>query len=139
MDRLSVIIPSRNEEFLAKTVDDIFAKAQGDIEVVVILDEKDQELKPREGLDVKKKIGPPGLRSAMNQAIDTATGKYIMKLDAHCMLGEGFDEILKADCDEDWVVVPRRYSLNVDTEPWSIKTERPIIDYEYFVFPSEKG
>lgn len=133
MAKLSIIIPSRNEQFLSKTVDDIFAKARGEFEVIVILDEKEQYLEPREGLIVRQKDGPPGLRSAMNQAIATATGKYIMKTDGHCMFDEGFDEVFKADCDEDWVVIPRRYSLL--PEEWERNFSRPIIDYEYFVFP----
>ena len=130
---LSVIIPSRNEKYLAKTVDDIFKKSRGKIEVIVILDENDQKLTPRPNLIVQKKIGKPGLRSAMNQAIALASGKYIMKTDAHCMFGEGFDKILATGCEDNWVVIPRRYSLNPDD--WKIKTDRPIIDYEYFVFP----
>lgn len=130
---LSVIIPSRNEEFLSKTVDDIFAKAKSEIEVVVILDETDQALTPRPNLIVKKKVGKPGLRSALNQALDLASGKYIMKTDAHCMFSEGFDKILKADLENNWVVTPRRYSLIPET--WSINPRRPTVDYEYFVFP----
>ena len=129
----SIIIPSRNEMFLAKTVDDIFAKARGEFEVVVILDEKDQQLAPRPGLVVLKKEGPPGLRSAINQGVRAAQGKYIMKCDAHCMFGEGFDVILSAECEDDWVVIPRRYSL--EPKDWSIRQGRPIIDYEYYVFP----
>ena len=129
----SIIIPSRNEEFLAKTVDDIFAKATGEFEVVVILDEKNQELEPRSNLRVIKKNGKPGLRSAMNQAINATKGKYVMKTDAHCMFGEGFDEILAADCNDNWVVIPRRYSLL--PEEWKINYLRPIIDYKYLVFP----
>lgn len=130
---LSVIIPSRNEKYLSKTVDDLFAKAQGKIEVIVILDEQDQKLAPRPNLFVHKKTGKPGLRTALNQAIGLARGKYIMKTDAHCMFGEGFDKMLIANCEDNWVVIPRRYSL--DPETWSIRSNRPIIDYEYFVFP----
>jgi len=130
---LSVIIPSRNEQFLSKTVDDIYAKAKGKFEVIVILDEKDQKLAPRPNLIVKKKVGKPGLRSAMNQAIDAARGKYIMKTDAHCMFGEGFDKILAADCEDNWVVIPRRYSL--DAENWQIHRRRPVRDYHYLCFP----
>lgn len=33
----TVIIPSRNEEYLSKTVDDVFGKSTGDIEAVVAL------------------------------------------------------------------------------------------------------
>jgi glycosyltransferase involved in cell wall biosynthesis len=130
---LSIIIPSRNEQFLSKTVDDIFAKAKGEFEVIVILDEKDQLLIPRPGLRVIKKEGLPGLRSALNQGIDAAQGKYIMKCDAHCMFGEGFDIILSAECEDNWVVIPRRYSL--EPKDWSIRTYRPTVDYEYFVYP----
>ncbi len=33
-----------------------------------------------------------GMRTAINQAVAIAKGKYIMKLDAHCMVDEGIDE-----------------------------------------------
>ncbi|MBF8249498.1 MAG: hypothetical protein HW400_99 [Candidatus Levybacteria bacterium] len=130
---LSVIIPSRNEQYLAKTVDDLFAKARGKIEVIVILDEQDQALTPRLNLIVQKKLGQPGLRTAINQAMKITQGKYIMKTDAHCMFGESFDTILSADCDANCIVVPRRYSLI--PEAWEIDHKRPVIDYEYYVFP----
>lgn len=133
MNKVSVIIPSRNERFLPETVDDIFNHARGDFEVVVILDENDQPLKPRDGLRVYKKEGPPGLRSAINQAVDLAKGKYIMKLDAHCMMDEGFDVKLAKHCEDNWIVIPRRYSLSAKN--WCIKEGRPIIDYEFMPFP----
>jgi glycosyltransferase involved in cell wall biosynthesis len=130
---LSVILPSRNEMFLAHTVDDIFNKARGEFEVVVILDENDQPLPPRDGLRVIKKEGRPGLRSAINQGVRESKGEFIMKLDAHCMLGESFDTILTESCLEHYVVIPRRYSL--EPKDWSIRTHRPIVDYEYYTFP----
>lgn len=133
MAKVSIIIPSRNEEFLEKTVNDIFKKAKGDFEVVVICDEKMQELKPRKNLFIYPKEGKPGLRSAINQGIRMSHGKYIMKTDGHCMFGEGFDVILAADMQDNWVVVPRRFSLI--PEEWKVNPARPIIDYEYFVFP----
>jgi len=132
-DMLSIIIPSRNEQFLAKTVDDIFAKAKGEFEVIVILDEKDQFLTPRPNLIIIKKQGDPGMRSAITQAIGATSGKYIMKTDAHCMFAEGFDITLSAECEDDWIVIPRRYSL--EPEPWTIREGRPVIDYEYNPFP----
>jgi len=131
--KVSALVLSRNEVFLKETVDDLFNKATGDFEVIVVLDEKDQYLKPRKNLIVHKKKGKPGLRSAINQAIDVASGKYVIKTDAHCMFGEGFDEILKAECEDNWVVIPRRYSLL--PEEWKRNFSRPIIDYEYFPFP----
>lgn len=38
MSKLSVIIPSRNEIFLKKTVEDLLSKAEGEIEVIAVLD-----------------------------------------------------------------------------------------------------
>jgi len=132
---LSVIIPSRNEFYLSKTVDDLFAKAKGDIEVIAVIDEQDQPLTPRPNLIVHRKIGKPGMKSAVNQAAEIATGEYIMKTDGHCMFGEGYDVILTSECVPNWIVIPRRYSLDAEATPWRIKPNRPIVDYEYFVFP----
>lgn len=130
---LSIIIPSRNEQFLSQTVDDLFAKARGEIEVIVVLDEKEQELAPRPNLIIHKKVGPPGMKTAINQGINLAQGEFIMKTDGHCMFGEGFDTILSAECQENWIMIPRRFSL--EPTNWSIRTFRPTIDYEYVVFP----
>ena len=69
MSKVSIIIPSRNEMFLSQTVDDIFNKAKGDFEVIVVLDEKDQPLTPRPGLTILKKEGAPGMKSAIEQGI----------------------------------------------------------------------
>ena len=36
--RLSIIVPSRSPQYLQKTIDDLLAKAEGDIEIIVVLD-----------------------------------------------------------------------------------------------------
>ena len=130
---LSIIIPSRKEQYLSKTVDDLFSKARGDVEVIVVCDEGLQELTPRPNLKVLLKRGKPGMKSAINQALEVATGDYLMKTDAHCMFDEGYDVKLAEDCADNWIVIPRRYSLAAET--WTIKPNRPIVDYEYLVFP----
>lgn len=59
-----------------------------------------------------------------------------MKLDAHCSVGEGFDLILKSDCDVDWVVIPRRKRLEPET--WTLQdVGKPDIDYHYLSFPDD--
>jgi len=41
MARLSVVIPSRNERYLAPAVEDIFRNRRGECEVVAVLDQSD--------------------------------------------------------------------------------------------------
>jgi glycosyltransferase involved in cell wall biosynthesis len=139
MSKVSVLIPSRNERFLSQTVDDIFAKATGEVEVVVHLDGywPDPPLADRPGLHIVHRSVPFGMRPGINAAANVATGDYLMKCDAHCLFAEGFDETLKADCADNWVVVPRRYSL--DGETWTRKQKSPI-DYHYLSYPyDDKG
>ena len=143
MALLSVIVPSRNELFMAQTVNDLFVKAQGEIEVIVILegywpnDDSTGSLPTdNPNLIIIHHTKAQGLRRATNAAARIAKGKYLMKIDAHCMFDQGFDEVLKADCEPDWVVAPRRYSL--DAERWARKDKHPI-DYLYCDPPSEEN
>lgn len=135
-NKLSVIIPSRNERFLPETVNDLLTKATGDIEVVVTLDGYWPEpiLADHKNLVLVHHGVSKGMRASINSAARVATGKYLMKCDAHCMFEEGFDEKLKADCDEDWIVIPSRWSL--DAEKWDILHNRKSrVDYHYLSFP----
>ena len=133
-NKVSIIIPSRNEPFLQNTVKDILKNAAGDVEIIVMLDAywPDPPL-PDDERVITVHLGKlKGMRANINSAARISTGKYLMKLDAHCMLAEGFDEVLKADCEENWLVVPRRYSLDADS--WKRKDRKPI-DYLYLTFP----
>lgn len=49
------------------------------------------------------------------------------------MLSEGYDEGLLKDCEDNWIVIPRRYALDVGT--WSVKQDRLFVDYEYLGYP----
>ena len=134
MSKVSVIIPARNEIYLQNTITEVLSKASGDIEVIVILDgywpvpvlEEDPRL-----IIVHRKR--QGMRASINAGVAIARGDYLMKLDAHCIVAPGFDETLQKDCDKDWVVIPRRYSLEMDT--WEVRRHRPFIDYEYLSYP----
>jgi glycosyltransferase involved in cell wall biosynthesis len=135
-DMLSVIIPSRNSPFLTKTIEDILLKASGEIEVIVNVDEN----WPEKLLDDPRVtyIHPgatKGMRWGINAGIALAKGRYVMKTDDHCMFAQGFDTILCADCDDNWVVIPRRYSL--DAENWQINKDRPYRDYHYLCYPAK--
>ena len=133
MAKVSIIIPARNEPHLQKTINDLFTKAVGEIEVIVMLDGywPNPPLKDRDNLIIVHRGSVHGMRANENGAARIASGQYLMKCDAHCMFGEGFDEILKADCQDDWLVIPRRYSL--DADKWE-KSES-YIDYLYLTYP----
>jgi len=136
MSKVSVIIPSRNEQFLPQTVNDILSKATGDFEVVVTLDGywPDPPLPDDPRLKIVHHGRPRGMRASINSAATVANGDYLMKTDGHCMFAEGFDEVLSADCDGDWIVIPSRYSL--DAERWAIDDPRKArVDYHFLSFP----
>lgn len=137
---LSVIIPDRNgQPYLQKTIDDLLLKAEGDIEIIVVCDGTwpDPFLKD----DKRVKIihhGTPhqnlGMREGINRGVALSKGEYIMKIDEHCMVDQGFDKKLIADCDDDWVVIPRRKRLLADE--WILQVDgRPDIDYMYVEYP----
>lgn len=138
MSKVSVIIPCRGEQYqigdgqtvLQRTVEDVFAKAGGDIEVIVVYDGPPyQDLGVRAGLtQIWAEWG--GTKTAINRAATHAVGEYLFKLDAHCMVCESFDVILQEQMEWNWVVQPRFYVL--DAEHWQWQDER---FYDYFRLP----
>lgn len=133
---LSVIIPERNELFLNQTINDILSKAVTDIEVIVNVDEKWPELLNDKRITYIHPASPRGMRAGINAGIDIAKGKYIMKVDGHCMFDQGFDKVLQDNTQDNWLVIPRRYSL--DAEKWERNLTRPTRDYHYLCFPQRE-
>lgn len=141
--KVSIIIPSRNgQPYTQKTVDDLLAKAEGDIEIIVVLDGiwavPPLKNHPKVRIIHQGTIHDnPGMREAINKGVAISKGEYIMKIDEHCMVDQGFDRKLKADCADNWVVIPRRYRL--DAENWVLEEDgRPPIDYMYLAYPYER-
>jgi glycosyltransferase involved in cell wall biosynthesis len=134
---VSIVLPSRNEMFLNRTIDEIYDKASGEIQVIPVMDGEWADPMPedRKSMVVVKLGKSQGMRRAINVGVSVAKGKYIMKLDAHCALDEGFDEKLKEKHEPDWVSIPRRYSL--DPDEWTPR--RRAIDYCYLSFPDNPG
>jgi glycosyltransferase involved in cell wall biosynthesis len=159
MAKVSIVIPARNERFLTKTVADVLTKAAGEVECVVVLEGWDHAtgwagkddwagLTPADWTTLQAKhpnlhtiyhAEPRGMRGAINEAVASAVSrgaKYLLKLDAHCLVDEGYDEKLKAHCEPNWVVVPRRHRL--DAENWKIDDGgKPPIDAHYLSFPDD--
>lgn len=136
---LSIILPSRDRRWLQKTVDDLLVKAEGEVEVIVVLD----GYWPAPMLNPHPKItvvhqgtvhNSLGMREGINSGMRIARGEWVMKADEHTMWDEGYDLKLIADCEDNWVVVPRR--LRLDPEKWElIEDGRPPIDYMYVEYP----
>lgn len=131
--KVSVLIPSRNERLLAPTVEYAFAHAAGDVEVIAVVDGPTDHAVPAErpGLTLLVNETPRGMRGCTNQAAQVATGEYFLKLDSHCRLSEGYDELLQAECEPDWVVMARRNELADD---FTVSDDRPV-DYFYMSCP----
>jgi len=141
---VSVLIPSRREQFLIPTVIDVLAKAVGDIEVIVTLDDYDDALvaalytapvpMPRDSrITLLQQPKAIGMRNAINEAAKVATGDFLMKIDAHVMMAPGFDRELASEIDPHWVVIPRRMSL--DPIGWKINDDKQPIDYHFLSSP----
>jgi glycosyltransferase involved in cell wall biosynthesis len=136
MPKLSIIVPTCNEiattkdgvNVVQRTVQDIYEKATGDFEVIVGFGGPEyQDFPNYPNIRTLKLPESIGIKGMINALATMARGKYIYKTDAHCSFGKGFDEILLADMQDDWVVMPRFYVLNGKT--WEWQDER---HYDYF-------
>jgi len=113
MPLLSVIIPARNEEWLYFTVNDVITKSKLDTEAIVILDGYTADLPKSDKIKIIHHDVSVGQRAATNEGARLSTAKYVMKLDAHCALDDGFDEKMISEMQPDWTMVPRMYNLHV--------------------------
>jgi len=128
---LSVIIPARNEAYLERTIKNILENARGEIEILVMLDGylPDPPIDTKDPRVIFHHFSESiGQRQCINAGAKIAKGKYVMKLDAHCAVDEGFDVKLAADCEYNWTIVPRMY--NLDHVTWKPKLHKRT-DYMY--------
>lgn len=132
---VSIIIPTYKDPFLQKTIDSLLENAQGEIEVIPVLDGYTPEIPIKSDSRIKAISLPKnqGMRGAINAGIAKARGKFIMKCDSHCLFGPGYDKILAENCAENWLMIPRRYSL--DPVNWQRREDKEIRDYHYLSFP----
>lgn len=134
--KVSILIPSRNEKFLSKTVEDLLNKAQGEVEIIIVMDGYWEAPIDDPRVHVIHRGAALGMRAGINAAAALAKGRYLLKTDGHCMWDEGYDIKLAADCEADWVVVPRRKRL--DPENWTFtELHKPDIDYMYLGAPTD--
>lgn len=134
---LSIVIPSRKEPYLNKTLKSLLDGAKTNIEILVTLDgDKPNDLihDPRITYTYNEKS--IGMRGAINAGLAIAKGKYVAKCDAHCAFADGYDKALIDDMRENWLMIPRRYSLHADR--WDRELRMPIKDYHYFAYPTHE-
>ena len=114
MTALSVLIPSRNEEFLERTITGVLQASEADTEVIVVLDGEWSVTPLQQHPRVTIVYLPEsiGQRAASNLAAKLSKAKYIMKLDAHCILDQGFDRKLIEAHEPGMTQIPRLYNLH---------------------------
>lgn len=114
MPDLSVVIPGRCEQFFAQTVQNVLENMRGDSEVIAVIDGPwpDPPLLDHPRLKVIHHTVPVGQRAATNDGVKLSRARFVMKLDAHCGVDEGFDVKLMADCQPDWTLIPSMHNLH---------------------------
>jgi hypothetical protein len=112
---LSIIIPSRHEEFLNKTIEDILAHKEGNTQIIVGLDGEwpMEPIKTHPDVIVLHYPESIGQRAISNRCVSLSSVKYIMKVDAHCAFDQGFDVKLMSVMKDDWTLIPTMRNLHV--------------------------
>lgn len=93
MKDLSILIPARNEMFLARTIEDILLNIEADTEIITVLDGAwaDPPVPQHDRVNLIYVPESIGQRAATNLAAKLSKAKYLMKIDAHCAFEKGFD------------------------------------------------
>lgn len=136
---LSIIIPTYHEPYLNQTIESLLKNAERDIEIIPVLDgwKPDIPLPQDSRVKILHLEQNNGARGATNKGIAASIGEFIMKIDAHSAIGPGFDKVLCESCAENWLMVPRKYTLDIDN--WQPDYKRPMVDYTYLSFPIESS
>ena len=117
MAELTIVIPARNEMFLARTIEDLLANIRGDTEILAICDGywPTPEVKDHPRVNLIHYTTPQGQRQGTNAGARLSQARYLMKVDAHCAFDEGFDVNLMEAAKElgpEVTQVPRMYNLH---------------------------
>jgi len=112
---LSVIVPSRQEMFLKRTVEDLLKNMRGETEIIVGLDGAwaDPPLDDHPKVHIIHHSKSIGQRAITNECAKYSKAKYLMKLDAHCCVAENFDVQMMADMQDNWTMVPLMKNFHV--------------------------
>ncbi len=111
---LSILIPARNEMFLARTIQDILEKIEGNTEIIAVLDGiwANPPVQDDDRVTLIYHNESIGQRAATNEAAQLSRAKYLMKCDAHCSFDKGFDIKMTSEMQSDWTMVPLMKNLH---------------------------
>lgn len=112
MSSLSVLIPARQEEFLNKTIEGLLENIEGDTEILVGLDGYYESIVKDDRVKVFHVNESIGQRAMTNQLCRLSKAKYVMKLDAHCIVDKGFDVKMMAEMKPHYTLIPKMYNLH---------------------------
>lgn len=90
-----IIAATTHEEHLDETIKQVQDSADGQVEFRTEYD-----------------IEAEGLRVVLNRLATPARAKYILKLDAHCTMSQGWDTQMKKNCTEGTLVFPSIVGMN---------------------------
>lgn len=112
---LSILIPSRNEMFLSRTVEDLLSNIEADTEILVGLD--GDWANPPVALNERVRVvyfpESIGQRAMTNKLCKLSEARYVMKVDAHCAFDKGFDRKMIEKMSDDVTMVPVMRNLHV--------------------------
>jgi len=99
---VSVIISDLFEQHLPETLDNLQETADGPIEIIVKTDDDSK-----------------GMRHYLNVAADEAKGRFLFKIDGHCIMSDHWDTLMKAACQpNDMIVACIR---EIDEKTWTVR------------------
>lgn len=91
--KLSILIPARREEFLARTVQDLIENTTDQTEILVGLDGdwSNPSIPQHPRVNIIYVSESIGQRAMTNLLCKLSKAKYVAKVDAHCSFDKGFD------------------------------------------------
>ena len=101
MSDLTIVITSKNEPYLERTIDDVLDHSEMGVKIFA---EEDSGI---------------GQRAMLNKLARQVKTKYLMKLDAHCSLSQGFDRVLLSKMEDNMIMAP--YLFPLDVKEWQVK------------------
>lgn len=90
---LSIVLPSRNEMFLARTIEDLLEHTSDKTEIIAVLDGEwsNPPVPQHPRVNIIYLPESIGQRAATNIGVRLSKAKYVAKVDAHCSFDDDFD------------------------------------------------